>query len=70
MWNTPSFGRRRESATTIPCKACAKPLAAHRGCREVTLSCPACGARFRTEDFPEHVDELFEFLADVPADRI
>lgn len=70
MWHSPSFGRPRDAATAIPCKACGKPLSAHRGCREVTLSCRACGARFRTEDYPEHADELFEFLADVPANRI
>jgi len=70
MWSIPHFGRPREAATNIPCKVCAKPLTAHRGCREVTLVCPACGARFRTEDFPDAMDDLFEFLADVPADRI
>jgi len=69
-WSFPFTSPSRQAATTIPCTVCGEPLLARRACRAVFLSCPSCGARFETGDFPERIDELEDFMSAVPCDRI
>lgn len=55
----------------MKCDKCGLELTAHRGCREVTLRCPACGAIYSLGEFaPEMDDDFEEEMGFVPMDRI
>ena len=55
----------------MECEKCGLDLAAYRGCREVTLRCPSCGAVYDLSKFSAKMDEDFEEeMGFVPMDRI
>lgn len=66
------FGKyNRSCQTTIPCRSCQTPISAERSCREVTLRCTGCGARFQLKDYIQQMDEALEtFLSQAFCDRI
>ncbi len=69
--NESLFGRKREASTSVPCRACGRPLTMRRGCTAVTLRCGACGATYPlVEAAALLTDDLEEELAFVPMDRI
>nr|WP_316901691.1 dual CXXC motif small (seleno)protein [Pseudodesulfovibrio indicus] len=55
----------------MECASCGLDLTAFRGCREVTLRCPACGKVYDLKEFSDQMDEDFEEeMGFVPMDRI
>lgn len=53
------------------CEKCGLELAAHRGCREVILRCPSCGAVYTLDQYAPAMDDDFEEeMGFVPMDRI
>ncbi|WP_428567255.1 dual CXXC motif small (seleno)protein [Pseudodesulfovibrio sp.] len=66
------FGRKRTwEARGMECASCGLDLTAYRGCREVTLRCPACGKDYDLKEFSDRMDEDFEEeMGFVPMDRI
>ncbi|TDT89951.1 hypothetical protein EDC59_103250 [Pseudodesulfovibrio indicus] len=55
----------------MECASCGLDLTAYRGCREVTLRCPACGKDYDLKEFSDQMDEDFEEeMGFVPMDRI
>lgn len=65
------FWSKRAAKTTLPCDRCQAPLTARRGCREVTLECETCKARFPLEAYSRRMDEALEqFLENVFCDRM
>lgn len=66
----------REQRTSVPCPACARgALVVHRGCRQTTFGCGACGERFGLEHLARLVDdarfaELAELVGDHLSDRV
>ncbi len=65
------WSRKREAATTVPCRLCGQALTMHRGCLAVTLRCGSCGASFPlAEAAGQMTEDLEEELAFVPMDRI
>lgn len=64
------FGSRNFQ-TTLHCKRCQSLLRAIRGCQEVSLHCPACGAAYTLRHFGTTLDELMEeHLANIPCNRL
>lgn len=65
-------GRKRSwKARCMKCEQCGLDLTAYRGCREVTLRCPACGAAYDLGKYSDDMDEEFEEeMGFVPMDRI
>jgi len=66
------FGRKRSwDAKGMKCEQCGLDLTAYRGCREVTLRCPACGKSYDLTDYADAMDDDFEEeMGFVPMDRI
>lgn len=55
----------------MKCDKCGYDLTAYRGCREVTLRCPSCGADHDLGKYSAKMDEEFEEeMGFVPMDRI
>lgn len=55
----------------MKCGKCGYDLTAYRGCREVTLRCPSCGAAYDLGKYSAEMDEEFEDeMGFVPMDRI
>jgi len=55
----------------MECRQCGLDLTAYRGCQEVTLRCPKCGAAYDLKEFASEMDEDFEEeMGFVPMDRI
>ena len=55
----------------MECARCGLDLTAYRGCREVVLRCPSCGAVYELGEYSDHMDEEFEEeMGFVPMDRI
>jgi len=55
----------------MECEKCGLDLTAYRGCREVTLRCPSCGAAYDLKEFSSEMDDDFEEeMGFVPMDRI
>ena len=65
-------GRKRTwRARGMECEKCGQDLTAYRGCREVTLKCPSCGAAYDLRKFSARMDDDFEEeMGFVPMDRI
>jgi len=65
-------GRKRTwRARGMECEKCGQDLTAYRGCREVTLKCPSCGAVYDLRKFSSRMDDDFEEeMGFVPMDRI
>ncbi|MBD5641299.1 MAG: hypothetical protein HDQ91_02625 [Desulfovibrio sp.] len=64
------FGAR-DAETTLPCPECGKPLHIGRSCRQVFMTCPACGKEYPLKDFIGKADAAMEqFLENVYCDRI
>ena len=67
------FSNRKRSweARGMECAQCGLDLTAHRGCREVVLRCPSCGAAYDLREYSAEMDEDFEEeMGFVPMDRI
>ncbi|MUM76994.1 hypothetical protein GKC30_05030 [Pseudodesulfovibrio sp. F-1] len=67
------FGRsnRMWQARGMVCEKCGLELQAHRGCLEVILRCPFCGAAYTLQRYaPEMDDDFEEEMGFVPMDRI
>ena len=67
------FSDRKRSwkAHGMHCEKCGLDLTAFRGCREVTLRCPSCGAVYDLREYSLKMDEDFEEeMGFVPMDRI
>lgn len=55
----------------MECGQCGFDLTAYRGCQEVTLRCPACGAIYDLKEYASEMDDDFEEeMGFVPMDRI
>lgn len=71
MWNTPSlFGGPRQADVKMLCKECRGSLRVIRSCREVYLFCGKCGGKFSLENYSEYLDEIEDFMLNIPCDRI
>lgn len=67
------FSNRKRSwqAQGMECEKCGLDLTAYRGCQEVTLRCPSCGAVYDLKEFASSMDDDFEEeMGFVPMDRI
>lgn len=63
--------RRNWQAETMHCQKCQTELTALRGCREVSLRCPECGATYDLKDYYQEIDDSFEEeMGFVPMDRV
>ena len=68
MWN--AYTAPRSMTTSLACRQCGEALVARRGCRDVTLDCQSCGARYPLKDFASQIDDaLEEFLSQHFCDR-
>ena len=71
MLNAPSqFGEPRRAQTHMACKKCNGHLRVIRSCREVTVFCNTCGSRFRLEEYTDYLDDIEDFMGNVPCDRV
>jgi len=71
MLNSPvGFGAPRQADTRMTCKKCEGSLRVIRSCREVTVFCNKCGGRFRLEEYLDFIDDIEDFMGNVPCDRI
>ena len=71
MLNAPTrFGGPRQEDTHMTCKKCNGELRVIRSCREVTVFCSRCGGRFRLEEYTDYLDDIEDFMSNVPCDRI
>ncbi len=65
------FSHPRQAETTMPCKACGRPVSAKRSCLRVSLVCPSCKKEYPLEDYLAKMDAALEsFLDGVYIDRI
>jgi len=67
------FSNRKRSwkARGMVCEKCGLDLTAYRGCREIQLRCPSCGAVYDLKKYSSQMDEDFEEeMGFVPMDRI
>ncbi|GAB6176478.1 hypothetical protein JCM16814_13690 [Desulfobaculum senezii] len=60
----------REANTQMTCKSCNGTLRVIRACKEVYMFCDTCGGRFALGEYMEFFDQIEEFMANVPFDRI
>ncbi|MCK9239857.1 dual CXXC motif small (seleno)protein [Desulfocurvus sp.] len=71
MWNTPTlFGGPRQADARMACKECQGSLRVIRSCREVYLFCGQCGGKFKLDAYAEYLDQIEEFMLNIPCDRI
>lgn len=64
------FAGRRQVETRLACKKCNGSLRVIRSCREVTMFCNRCGARTRLEEYTDYLDDIEDFMGNVPCDRV
>lgn len=63
-------GQPRQTGTHISCKNCHAQLRVIRACKEVYLFCDTCGEKFPLTDYTEFLDQLENFISNIPLDRI
>lgn len=71
MYNAPSmFGGPRQADTQMNCKTCQGELRVIRACRKVYVFCSKCGGKFPLDNYLEYLDDMEEFMGNIPCDRI
>lgn len=71
MYKVPSmFGGSRQTETHMSCKKCKGELRVIRACREVYVFCNKCGGKFPLDSYLEYLDDIEDFMDNIPCDRI